>query len=360
MRRALPVALAGLALLGLQAPLAAPALAGPRPIAHNVILVIGDGMGLSQLTSGLIAAGGALAIEGFPVVGLAKTFSADRLVTDSAAAATAMACGVKTRNGALGVDARGGRVASLVELARRRGLKTGLVVSSSITHATPAAFYAHQSSRKSEDAIAVDLLASGLDLFIGGGRRFFGRRCDGVDLLAGLGTAGYELVTDPRGLAAAKGARLAGLVADEDLPAITDGRGSYLPDAVRIALTRLPGPKGFFLMVEGSQIDYGAHDQDAPRTAAEVVDLDQVVARALAFARSDQRTLVVVTADHETGGFALTAGSLEKGTVEAKFGTKDHTATMVPVFAFGPGAGPFAGIYENTGIFDRVRAALGL
>jgi alkaline phosphatase len=359
-RRVLPVVLAGLLLLGFQAPLAAPALAGTRPLARNVILVIGDGMGLAQLTSGLVAAGGSLAMEGFPVVGLAKTFSSDRFVTDSAAAATALACGVKTKNGAIGVDSSGRRVSSLVELARRKGMKTGVVVTSSITHATPAAFYAHQSSRKNDEAIADDLLASGLDLFIGGGRRFLGRRCDGVDLLAGLEAAGYDLVTDPRGLATAKGTRLAGLLADEDLPTITDGRGSFLPDSVKLALARLPGPRGFFLMVEGSQIDYGAHDQDAPRTAAEVVDLDQVVARALAFARSDQRTLVVVTADHETGGFALTTGSLEKSTVDAKFATKDHTATMVPVFAFGPGAGAFAGIYENTGVFDRIRAALGL
>ncbi len=360
MRRARSVVLAGLALPGLLAFLGAPALAGSGSPARNVILVIGDGMGLSQLTSGLVAAGGALAVERFGVVGLAKTFSADRLVTDSAAAATAMACGVKTRNGAIGVDARGGHVSSLVELARRKGLKTGLVVTSSVTHATPAAFYAHQVSRKNEEAIATDLLASGLDLFIGGGRRFFGRRCDGADLLAGLETAGYQLVTDPRGLAAAKGPRLAGLVADEDLPTILDGRGSYLADAVRIALARLPGPKGFFLMVEGSQIDYGAHDHDGPRTIAEVVDLDETIARVLAFARGDRRTLVVVTTDHETGGFALTTGSLEKSTAEAKFGTKDHTATMVPVFAFGPGAKAFSGIYENTGIFDRIRAALGL
>jgi len=349
-----------LVLLALLATLAAPVRAERKQVARNAILVIGDGMGLAHLTAGLVAAGGSLSVESFSVVGLSKTFSSDRFVTDSAAAATALACGVKTRNGAIGVDASGRRVPTLVELARRKGMKTGLVVTSSITHATPAAFYAHQTSRKNEEAIAVDLVTSGLDLFIGGGRRFLGRRCDGVDLLAGLETAGYELVTDPRRLAAAKGPRLAGLVADEDLPTITDGRGSYLPDAAKLSLSRLPGPKGFFLMIEGSQIDYGAHDQDAPRTAAEVVDLDQVVARVLAFARTDRHTLVVVTADHETGGFALTGGSLEKSTVEAKFGTKDHTATMVPVFAFGPGAATFAGIYENTGIFDRIRAALGL
>ena len=175
-----------LVLLGLLATLPAPVRAGNKPVARNVILVIGDGMGLAHLTAGLVAAGGSLAVESFPVVGLSKTFSSDGLVTDSAAAATALACGVKTRNGAIGVDASGRRVPTLVELARRKGMKTGLVVTSSITHATPAAFFAHQVSRKSEEAIAVDLLASGLDLFIGGGRRFFAERSDGCDLLAEL------------------------------------------------------------------------------------------------------------------------------------------------------------------------------
>lgn len=339
---------------------AIPALAKPRPIARNVILVIGDGMGLAQVTAGLVAGGGSLALEEFPVVGLSKTFSSRQLVTDSAAAATALSCGVKTLNGAIGVDSKGRRVASLVELARRRGMRTGLVVTSSLTHATPAAFYAHQGSRTNEGAIAIDLVSSGLDLFIGGGRRFIDTRTDGCDLVADLKAAGYQVVDDPAGLASAKGPLLAGLVAEGDLPAITHGRGTFLPDSTGIALARLPGPKGFFLMVEGSQVDFGGHDHDAPRAAAEVLDLDQAVARALDFARRDRGTLVVVTADHETGGLCLTGGSIEANRLEASFGTKGHTATMVPVFAFGPGAESFAGIYENTGVFDRIRAALGL
>ena len=347
-------------LLALLAILAFPALAERKPVAHNAILLIGDGMGLAQVTAGLVAAGGSLSLERFSVVGLSKTFSSGQLVTDSAAAATAMACGVKTRNGAIGVDASGRRVTTLVELARRKGMKTGLVVTSSITHATPAAFFAHQSSRNDEEAIAADLVISGLDLFIGGGRRFFAERSDGCDLVAGLKAAGYEVVDDPAGLVAAKGPRLAGLVAEGHLPAITDGRGSYLPDAVGVSLSRLPGPRGFFLMVEGSQVDFGSHDHDAPRATSELIDLDQAIARALAFARRDGRTLVVVTADHETGGFGLTGGSMETSAVDASFGTEGHTATMVPVFAFGPGAETFAGVYENTGIFDRIRAALGL
>ena len=233
-------------------------------------------------------------------------------------------------------------------------------MTSSLTHATPAAFYAHQASRKDEEAIAIDLVNSGLDLVIGGGRRFFAERSDGCDLVTGLKAAGYQVVDDPVGLATAKGPRLAGLVADGHLPAITEGRGSFLPDATRVALSRLPCPKGFFLMVEGSQIDFGGHDHDACRAAAEVLDLDQVISRALDFARRDGRTLVVVTADHETGGLGLTGGSIEANTLYASFGTEGHTATMVPVFAFGPGAGSFAGVYENTGIFERIKAALGL
>ena len=307
MRRILSVVFAGICLLAIQVSLAAPARAGTRPPARNVILVIGDGMGLSQLTSGLVAAGGALAVEGFPVVGLSKTFSSDKLVTDSAAAATALACGVKTRNGAIGVE----RARRTRPVPRRAGAAQG----------------DEDGNRRHVEHHPRDpgglLRAPGLPQERGGDRRRppglgpgpLHRRGAAVPRQAvrrvsiswpGSRPAGYELVTDPRGLAAAKGPRLAGLVADEDLPTITDGRGAYLPDAVRLALARLPGPKGFFLMVEGSQVDYGAHDQDAPRTAAEVVDLDRVIARALDFARRDRRTLVVVTADHETGGFALT------------------------------------------------------
>ncbi len=334
--------------------------AEPTPWARNAVLVIGDGMGVTHLTAGLVSAGGNLAVERFGVVGLSRTSSADKLVTDSAAAATAMACGVKTRNGAIGVDVDGRSVPSLVELARARSLRTGVVVTSRITDATPAAFLAHRPLRAQEEEIALDIAASGADLLIGGGRCFFTARPDRRYLLGELAANGYEIVEDRSRLATAGGEKLVALLAQDDLPRVTQGRGDVLPAAVSVALQRLSGERGFFLLVEGSQIDVAAHEQDGRGVTAEVVDLDRAVARLLDFAASDGQTLVILTADHETGGMALTGGSIAGRDVEAGFVSKKHTATMVPVFAFGPGAEAFAGIYENTEIFTKIRAALGL
>ena len=327
---------------------------------RNVVLVIGDGMGLSTLTAGLVSAGGRLAIEGFPVVGLARTSSADNLVTDSAAAATAIACGVKTRNGAVGVDPDGCPVPSLLQLARARFLKTGVVVTSSLTDATPAAFLAHQPSRKLQEEIAAEIAASDADLLVGGGRCFFTSRPDRRYLLGELAARGYAVVEDPAKLEGAPPGKLAAFLAEEDLPRITKGRGAVLPTATAVALGRLPGDPGFFLLVEASQIDSAAHDNDARGATAEVVDLDRTIRRVLEFAAQDGETLVVLTADHETGGLALLGGSIADWNVEASFAGKVHSGTMVPVFAYGPGAGAFAGVYENTAIFAKVRAALGL
>lgn len=349
--------------LFLAPPLLAASLAAaeaPPSQPRNVVLVIGDGMGLSHLTAGLVSAGGHLAIEGFPVVGLSKTSSADNLVTDSAAAATAMACGVKTRNGSIGVDADGCPVPSLLELARAHFLRTGVVVTSSLTDATPAAFLAHRPSRKQQEEIALDVAASGTDLLVGGGRCFFTSRTDRRYLLGELGGRGYAVVEETANLRTAPAGKLAALLAEEDLPRITKGRGGLLPAAVAVALSRLPGDEGFFLLVEGSQIDSAAHENDARGATAEVVDLDRTVARILGFAAQDGETLVVLTTDHETGGLALTGGSASERNVEAGFVGKGHSATMVPVFAFGPGSGAFSGVYENTAIFAKLRAALGL
>jgi alkaline phosphatase len=317
-------------------------------------------MGLAHLTAGLVSAGGNLAVERFPVVGLARTSSADQLVTDSAAAATALACGVKTRNGAIGVDPDGRPVPSILEKARARGLKTGVVVTSSLADATPASFLAHRPSRKQQEEIAADIAASGADVLVGGGRCFFTSRPDGRYLLGELAARGYAVVEDPSRLASAPPGKLAALLAEGDLSSEAKGRGDLLRTAVSEALARLTSARGFVLVVEASQVDFAAHDGDGRGVSAEVVDLDRTVARILDFAAKDGRTLVVLTADHETGGLALTGGSIEQRNVETGFVTKGHTATMVPVFAFGPGSAAFSGVYENTGVGERLRAALGL
>jgi alkaline phosphatase len=345
---------------GLLLAVAAGAAPPDAPRARRVVLMIGDGMGLGQVSAGMIAAGGSLQLDRFPVIGLSRTRSASATVTDSAAAATAMASGVKTFNGAIGVDAEKHRVPTLVELARAGGLATGVVVTCSVTHATPAAFLAHQDSRSLDDAIALDIARSGVDVLIGGGRKYFTSRADGRDLLAEARATGVTTADDPANLEPPASGPLLALVADQHLPSMVKGRGDYLPRAVASALELLGRHERSFLMVEGSQIDWGSHDNDAAYAVAELLDFDAAVGRARAWAEQDGHTLVVVTADHETGGLAIHGGSFVEGTVNAAFTTKGHTGTMVPVFAYGPGAEAFAGVYENTEIFHRLKAALGL
>jgi alkaline phosphatase len=348
------------AVLAFLALLALPAWASELR-ARSVILMIGDGMGLAQISAGQLAAGGRLQLERCPVVGLAETRSADSEVTDSAAAATAIASGVKTRNGAVGVDAELRPVPTILELARRAHMGTGLIAACSITDATPAAFAAHQRSRRLGEEIAADLAASGVDVLIGGGRRFFTAREDGRDLTAELSRRGYTLIEDPGRLAAgAMAQRVLALVADVHPPRESQGRGALLATGLETALAVVSRHGRFFVMLEGSQIDWGGHANEIDYVTSELLDFDRTIGQALDYAVRDGHTLVVITADHETGGLSILDGSPERKTVEAGFATKGHTAVMVPVFAYGPGSEAFAGVYDNTAIFARLRAALGL
>jgi alkaline phosphatase len=322
--------------------------------------MIGDGMGLAQIQAAMTANDNYLNLERFPIVGLAKTSASDDYITDSAAGATAMAAGVKTYNGAIGVDARGKKVTSILELAEKRGLSTGLIATSTITHATPAAFIAHNKSRDNHEAIALDFLSEDIEVFIGGGRQYFNQRRDKKDLLQKFTQKGY-MVTDS--LACINDElpdKLVALLAEVDLPRYSDGRADMLSESTMMATTILNrNPQGFFLMVEGSQIDWGGHDNEIDYVLEEMLDFDQVIGQVLDFAIADKETLVIVTADHETGGLAI-LGPDFTDEHQVKFSTGSHTSIMVPVFAYGPGAESFSGIYENTEIFFKMTSLLGI
>ena len=333
------------------------------PTVKNVILLIGDGMGLTQISAAIYDEK-KIALERFPVIGFQKTYSADHLITDSAAAATAMACGKKTYNNAIGMDESGQSCQTILEEAEDRGLATGLVVTSSIVHATPASFIAHQKSRNFYENIAADFLNSKIDLFIGGGKQFFDRRDnDDRNLRAELeaqGVAVYDYFRDDiMKITPSTKKRFAFFTADnQPLPAF-QGR-DYLPRATRLSLEFLSqrSEKGFFLMVEGSQIDWSCHANQGKPLLSEMEDFDNAILQAYAFAKKDGHTLVIVTADHETGGLAINPGSKMRN-LDLKFTTNGHTGTMVPVFAYGPGAELFGGIYENTQIYFKMKEALG-
>lgn len=330
----------------------------------NVILLVGDGMGLSQVSYALLMANERMAFERFKTLGLSKTSSGSHKITDSAAGATAFSCGTKTYNGAIGVDMNKLPMTTILEMAEAKGFATGLVATCAITHATPAAFISHQPSRDMYEEIAADFLKTDIDLFIGGGYNNFAKRKDSVDLTAQLVKKDYKVIRSEEELYMYTGTqKLAALIAPMHMPKMQEGRGNYLANATQLAINKLASNKGgFFLMVEGSQIDWGGHNNDAEYIRQETMDFDKAIAKALDFAMKDGNTLVIVTADHETGGFALSGNEDDKvkDAIEPKFITKNHTATMVPVYSFGPGSADLGGIYENTWIYQVMKKSMGL
>lgn len=330
----------------------------------NIVLMVGDGMGLTQISAAMFLNNNFLHLEHFPVTGLHKPYAFNELITDSAAGATAFASGVKTYNGAVGVNSDTLPVPTILEQTSQQGLATGIVVSCSVTHATPAAFVAHQPSRGLYEAIALDILGSGVDLIIGGGKMHFDqRKKDNLNLIHELKTLGYQVHSF---LNAELDAQIFNpqhkqvfFTANGEPVPKAMGR-NYLPQATNLALHYLQqrSEKGFFLLVEGAQIDWAGHANDFDYMVSEMLDFDETIAVVLEFARADGETLIIVTGDHETGGLAINPGSTVDAIIPA-FTSGGHTGSLIPVFAFGPGAELFSGIYENTAIYHRMRKALG-
>lgn len=320
----------------------------------NIIFLIGDGMGTAQVFAGITANKGALYLDYLKFIGFSKTQSSNNYVTDSAAGGTALSAGVKTKNGMIGMTPDSVPVVTLLEIAEGMEKSTGLVSTSAITHATPASFIAHQPSRGMYEAIAADFLKTDIDVFIGGGLHHFDKRKDGRILTKELESKGYKVLRELDDIVKVKHGKLAGLTADVHDTRYPQ-RGDILPKATRVALNILDdNRKGFFLMVEGSMIDWGGHANQTDYIVEEMLDFDRAVGEAMKFAAKDKNTLVIVTADHETGGLAIQGGNMEIGEVKGSFNTGGHTGIMVPVFAFGPGAEEFIGIYENTEVFAKL------
>lgn len=340
------------------------------PHVKNVILMVGDGMGAGQITSLMLQNGDKpLAIERASVGGMVKTHSANNRVTDSAAAATAYATGDKTKNGSISVDTLGMPLETILEKAERAGLFTGIVATQHIMHATPAAFYAHVPNRNMYEDIALGLLPSGIDVAIGGGRRYLTDRKDGRNLVEELEKQGYTMVDS---LEALDGITNLGAMAlyEDSMPYVRDGRKpDYLARATGKALEMLSQNQrrkagGFFLLVEGSFIDDGGHSNDAAMMLDEVRDFDAAVAVAFDYADSHPGTLVLVLADHETGGLTLPSGNanflLPDSGVDFQWSTTGHSGTIVPMFAYGAKAENFGGILDNTEVNHRLEQLLGL
>ncbi len=363
----------------------------------NVILLIGDGMSFNQFSIARIKGAGLdgkLYMEKLPVTGIMRTHSANNIVTDSAASGTALACGIKTNNKMLGVAPDETKYKTILEAAKENKMATGLVVTSRITHATPACFAAHVRHRDMERRIAPQLIENEkVNVLFGGGRDYFlprtvpgGRRRDERNLIEEAQQAGYSYIENKEQLRTAKGPYVLGLfqigslIIKEPEPSLAEltkkaieildvkeqERKTFLENIITGILNLLffessDGEPGFFMMVEGSQIDWACHDYDADRVIRLTLLFDLAVKEAIDFAVKDKHTLVIVTADHETSGLTITEAEngedlelLWAVDRQHKRGTSGHSGQPVAVFAFGPGAEIFSGVYDNTDIPKKI------
>ncbi len=332
-----------------------------QPKAMNVIYMIGDGMALPQVYAAMLATGEEMSFEQFPYIGVVDTHSASNEITDSAAGGTALCSDHKTKNAMVGMNPDTIPVKTLLEVFHEQGKETGLVVTSYITHATPACFYAKVPHRRQYEDIAMQLAeADNINLAIGGGRKHFNHRKDSLNLIEcmenELGWKVYDTL-DNIDVTCKKYAVLAD---DGHMPPAAE-RGDFLPRAVKTALKTLDGAEnGFFLMVEGSQIDFACHANDSAYMVDELVDFSYAIQVALDYAEEHGNTLVVVTADHETGGLTMPDPQGKYTNVVFNYSTRSHTCLPVMVYAYGPGAEQFTGWMQNTAIKGKILNACGL
>ena len=355
--------------------------------AKMVILLIGDGMSASQITSyRLLKEGpnGRIAVDNFPISGIVLTHSADAIITDSASSATAYSTGSKTKNGFLGVDQEGRILENLTEKLDNYGFVSALISTSEVTHATPAAFSSHVDSRRNTDEISSQMLESKVATILGGGRKFFlsaengGKRKDKRDLLEEAKKSHKILMhkheLDISGITPSD--RILGLFADEHLrdEENPDNHSSEptLTEMLRFSLERAEAAidgqcRGSFIMVEGSQVDWAGHANNIDYLERELKEFDEATRYALEYAKKNPDTLVVVTADHETGGLLIEpialsyyTGNNIKFSFNTAIGGGSHTGVPVPVYAYGPGSLNFSGTLDNTDVYRAILSALDL
>ena len=358
-----------------------------KPQVKNIIYLIGDGMGFGAVSSLLLSEDSVTGFEQAPVIGLSETCSANNYVTDSPAGGTALACGIRTKNGYLGVDPEGKPLTSILRKAQAMGKRSGIVVNTVLTEATPAAFYAGVTSRSMSFDIAKQFTESGVDVAIGAGLEPFIKRPDSLDLTATLINKGYDVHLDWKTVLNTTSKKFVGILPMGDvhrrnesgnttagaadgaevclaakLAASSEENGDttrlseptvYLEKATVKALEVLSNDnrQGFFLMIESAIIDGYGHNNDSEGMIEEMREFDNTLRQLVAYVNQHPETLLVVTADHETGGTGVSYKSYEVGSttpVQLSFSTKGHTGTVVPVFAYGAGAEAFAGIMKNT------------
>ena len=323
---------------------------------RNVILMIGDGMGLEQVSCAWVLNHGKLNFDNASVVGLSRTWSTSDLITDSGAGGTALAAGKKTANDHVGLSASGEPLYSFLSKAHGAGMKTGVVTVCHLADATPADFCSHNEYRYNFDDIIADYLTCDVDYIAGGGRDFFAKkRKDGRDIAAEMAEKGYHVVRDEAALLQAE-LPVLGLLSDDNLP-VAGERGDLFRHMVTKGLDGLSaaaGDKGFAMMIEGSCIDDWLHGNRIDLAMEELLDFDRTIGDVLQWAEKDGHTLVVITADHATGSLTLQDGNLEEGRIGVAFGSEGHNGIAVPYYVWGAGASAFGGILENDELGRRI------
>lgn len=366
-----------------------------EPRVKNVIYLIGDGMGFGAVTTLLLTEDEPTGFEEAPVIGLSETCSANNYVTDSAAGGTALATGTRTNNGYVGADPDGNRLTSVLRKAQTYGMKTGIVVNTTLTEATPGAFYAGVTSRKMVFDIAKQFTESEVDVAIGGGLDHFIARPDSLDLTATLIENGYDVYLNWETVLNTESDKFIGILPLYDLHRREKNNGTasaaegqevclaaqmaainedinathlseptvYLEKATVKALDVLSrnNKNGFFLMIESAIIDGYGHNNDGEGMIVEMQEFGRTLRAMIDYVNNHPETLLVVTADHETGGTGVYYNGhtpANEGPLRLKFSTSGHTGTVVPVFAYGAGAENFAGVMKNIDIPEKIDALI--
>ncbi len=314
---------------------------------ENIILLIGDGNGLAQISATALANNGELSLTQLKNIGFLKTQSSDDFTTDSAAAGTAISTGAKVPNRAIGFDAEGNELINITEILSEKGFLTGIITSDQITGATPSAFYAHQKDRGMTEAIKADLLKSKLSVIVSKADEFS----------IGESTIGdFEMLSVISDISISDEEKISYLF---PINSAGDKSPAPLSEALKNTLDFIKSKnKPFFLMVEGAKIDSYGHENEIDGVIREGIAFDKAVSEALKYADARKNTLVIITADHETGGLTIPQGKASANEIEGDFTTHDHTGMMVPVFAYGPQSNNFQGVYENNLLFNKMLEVL--
>ena len=316
---------------------------------RNVIIMIGDGMGLEQVSCAWVLNHGKLNLDSFPYIGLSRTYCTNELITDSGAGGTALAIGQKTAYSCVGVAADSTDVPSVLVKAHELGKKTGVAVTCHFADATPCDFCCHNEYRYNQEDLIADYVECGVDYLAGGGLDWFTvNRTDGRDITKEMAAAGYTVALTYDELMAAD-IPVIGILAPDNLPIAMERGDLYRHTVARglDILSRESGDNGFVMMLEGSCIDDWLHGNDIEKGMEELLDFDRTIGDVLEWAAKDGHTLVIVTADHNTGALTLQDGNLEEGLIGVAFGSDSHNGIAVPVYAWGPGSDKFTGIKEN-------------